>query len=459
MADTPHKAGLRRELGFLQATSLAITDMVGIGPFITIPLFLATMGGPQAMLGWLVGAGLAFCDGLVWAELGAAMPKAGGSYYYLREAFGPAGAGRWLSFLMVWQVMFSAPLSVASGSIGFANYFHYLVPRMTPWEVRLFASLVPLVLILLLYRRVRAVGNLSVVMMGGVLVGCLWIIFSGLPHLRASRVFDFPPHAFHLNVVFWAGLGHATLYALYDYFGYYNVCYLAEEIRDPGRTIPLSILFSIVAVAVIYILMNTSILSVIPWREAQHSHFIASEYIRKLQGRFAGDLMTLLMLWIALASAFSLLLGYSRIPYAAAADGNFFRVFARLHPKHDFPHVSLVTLGVVAAGFSLLRLPEVIVSLVATRVLLQYLPQAVGFFVLRFRQPGMARPFKMWFYPIPGIISLAGWLYILATSARGALIFAVVIFVIGTGAYLARARMRGEWPFFAADKSTESSRL
>ncbi len=455
MADASHKPGLRRDLGFLQATSLAITDMVGIGPFITIPLFLATMGGPQAMLGWLVGAALAFCDGLVWAELGAALPKAGVSYYYLREAFGPTGAGRWISFLVVWQIMFSAPLSVASGSIGFANYSHYLVPGMTPWEVRLLASTIPLFLIMLLYRRVRAVGNLSVVMMGGVLVGCFWIIASGLPHVSASRIFDFPPHAFHLNVLFWAGLGHATLYALYDYFGYYNVCYLAEEIRDPGRVIPLSILFSIGAVAVVYILMNTSILSVIPWREAQHSQFIASEYIQKLQGRFAGDLMTLLMLWIAFASAFSLLLGYSRIPYAAAADGNFFKVFARLHPKHDIPHVSLVTLGVIAAGFSLLRLPEVIVSLVATRVLLQYLPQAVGFFVLRFKQPHMMRPFKMWFYPIPGIISLLGWIYILATSAHGALVFALVIFALGTAAYMARARKRGEWPFVAREAARQ----
>ncbi|HEX5413457.1 MAG TPA: APC family permease [Terriglobia bacterium] len=447
MAEAGHKAGLRRDLGFFQAVSLAITDMVGVGPFITIPLFLSTMGGPQAMLGWLIGAALAFCDGLVWAELGAALPRAGGSYHYLREAFGPAGAGRWLSFLVVWQIMFSAPLSVASGSIGFANYFHYLVPSMTPWDVRVFASAIPLVLILLLYRRIRAVGNLSLVMLGGVMVGCFWVIVSGLPHLSASRIFDFPPGAFHLNVLFWAGLGHATLYALYDYFGYYNVCYLAEEIREPARTIPLSILFSISIVAIVYILMNTSILSVIPWREAQHSHFIASEYIQKLQGRFAGQMMTLLMLWIAVASAFSLLLGYSRIPYAAAADGNFFKVFARLHPQHDFPHVSLVTLGVIAAGFSLLRLPEVIVSLVATRVLLQYLPQAVGFFVLRFRRPDMARPFKMWLYPIPGIISLFGWLYILSTSARGALLFAFVVFALGSAAYLFRARTRGEWPF------------
>jgi APA family basic amino acid/polyamine antiporter len=453
MADTVHKPELRRELGWLQATSLSINDMVGIGPFITIPLFLSTMGGPQAMLGWLIGAVLAFADGLVWAELGAAMPKAGGSYYYLRQAYGPQSAGRWLSFLVVWQVMFSAPLSVASGAIGFANYFHYLVPSLTPWEVRIFASLIPLALVLLLYRRIRAVGNLSVVMLGGVLAGCLWIIVAGLPHLSAGRIFEFPPNAFHLSLIFWAGLGHATLYALYDYFGYYNVCYLAEEIRDPGWVIPRAILTSIAVVGAMYLLMNTSILSVVPWREAQHSGFIASTFVQTLYGRWAGRAIALLMLWIAFGSVFSLLLGYSRVPYAAAADGNFFKVFARLHPTEDFPNVSLVALGVVAAAFSLLKLPEVIASLVATRVLLQYLPQAVGFFVLRVRAPEMPRPFRMWLYPIPGVVSILGWIYILATSARGSLLFALAIFALGTAAYLVRARRRREWPFDAREAS------
>jgi basic amino acid/polyamine antiporter, APA family len=447
LVGTTGKPGLRRELGLVQATALAITDMVGIGPYITIPLLLATMGGPQALLGWLIGAGLAFCDGLVWAELGAAMPQAGGSYNYLREAFGPKGAGRWFSFLMVWQIMFSAPLSVASGAIGFASYLRYIVPSLTDRDVHLCAAAVPLVLVLLLYRRIRVAGNLSVVLLAGVLLGCFWIVGSGLPHLSAARIFDFPADSFRLNWVFWAGLGNATLYALYDYFGYYNVCYLAGEIRDPGRVIPRAILFSILAVAVLYVLMNVSILSVVPWREVQHSQFIASAYIERLYGAGAGHLMTALMLWIAFSSIYAVLLGYTRIPYAAAVDGNFFRVFARLHPKGDFPYVSLVALGLLAAVFSLGHLAEVIGSLVATRVLVQYLPQTVGFFVLRFRQPDLPRPFRMWLYPLPGIVSILGWCFILATSARRSLVFAVAVFLLGTVTYLVRARMRREWPF------------
>ncbi len=438
---------LRRELGLIQATSLAITDMVGIGPYITIPLFLATMGGPQAMLGWLVGALLAFCDGLVWAELGAAMPKAGGSYNYLREAYGAHRAGRWFSFLMVWQIMFSAPLSVASGSIGFANYLRYLLPQVSPGGVRIIAAVFPLLLVALLYRRIGAIGNLSVVLVGGVILGCFWIILSGLPHLSAARLLDFPPAAFNLHWIFWAGLGHATLYALYDYFGYYNVCYLAEEIRDPGRVIPRAIMFSILAVGTLYVLMTASFLSVIPWRDAIHSRFIASVYIEMLQGHAAGKVMTALLLWIAFSSVFSLLLGYSRIPYAAAIDGNFFRVFARLHPKGQFPYVALITLGIVASIFSLGRLNEVIGGLVATRVLIQYLPQTVGFFLLRSRAPQLQRPFRMWFYPVPGIISLFGWLYVLATAETKSLFFALAVFAVGSAAYFIRARLRGEWPF------------
>jgi basic amino acid/polyamine antiporter, APA family len=441
------KPGLRRELGLVQATALAITDMVGIGPYITIPLLLATMAGPHAMLAWFVGAILAFCDGLVWAELGAALPQAGGSYNYLREAYGPHHMGRWFSFLMVWQIVFSAPLSVASGSIGFADYLHFLAPQLTARDLRLVAAAFPLLLVVLLYRSIKSIGNLSVVLVVGVLFGCLWIAISGLFHLNTARLFDFPPGAFHLNLIFWVGLGHATLYALYDYFGYYNVCYLAEEIRDPGRVIPRAILFSILTVALLYVLMTTAILSVIPWREAIQSKYIASVYVQTLFGSAAGKVMTVLLLWIAFSSVFSLLLGYSRIPYAAAIDGNFFRPFARLHPKGNFPHISLITLGLLASLFSLGHLNEVIGSLIATRVLIQYLPQTVGFFVLRFRAPDLPRPFRMWFYPVPGIISVCGWVYILATAAGRSLLFAFGVFAIGTAAYLVRAKVRYEWPF------------
>jgi amino acid transporter len=295
-----------------------------------------------------------------------------------------------------------------------------------------------------------------VVLLVGVLVGCFWIVGVGLPHLSLARLMEFPPDAFRVNWVFWAGLGHATLYALYNNFGYYNVCYLGEEIRRPERVIPRAILISIAAVATLYVLMSSSMLSVIPWRQAQESAYIASAYIEKLEGSGAARLMTLLVLWIAFSSIFSLLLGYSRIPYAAAADGNFFSIFARLHPKGNFPHISLVTLGVTASIFSLGRLPDVIGSLVATRVLSQYLPQAIGFFVLRYRAPDLKRPFRMWLYPAPGVISILGWLYILGTAAGRALVFALAVFGAGSLVFFVRARLRHEWPW--ADPGLKAAR-
>ena len=109
------QAPLIRGIGLGSATALNMIDMIGVGPFITMPLIVSAMGGPQAMLGWILGALFAICDGLVWAELGAAMPGSGGSYRYLREIYGPHRLGRLISFLFIWQLSFSAPLSIASG--------------------------------------------------------------------------------------------------------------------------------------------------------------------------------------------------------------------------------------------------------------------------------------------------------------------------------------------------------
>jgi amino acid transporter len=399
------------------------------------------------LLVWVIGGVISLFGCVAFAELGSMFPESGGQYIYLREAYGPASAGRWLSFLMVWQIIFSAPLSVASGSIGFANYLGYLLPGLSPAGVRMLAGAFPLLLVALLYRRIGAIGKMSVVLVSGVILGSLWIVVAGVPHLSAQRLLDFPPDAFRLNWVFWAGLGHATLYALYDYFGYYNVCYLSEEIRDPGRVIPRAILFSIAVVGTLYVLLTACFMSVIPWRRLLESKFVASEYIEILQGATAGKAITLVLLWIAFSSVFSLLLGYSRIPYAAALDGNFFRLFARLHPKGQFPYVSLITLGIIAAVFSLGRLSDVIPGLIATRVLIQYLPQTIGFFLLRVRAPALQRPFRMWFYPIPGLLSIVGWLYVLATAARRSLVFAFGVFLAGTVVYMLRARVRREWPF------------
>src|SRR4030088_155931 len=254
---------LIRGMGLASATALNMIDMIGVGPFITIPLIVGAMGGPQAMLGWIAGALFAVCDGLVWAELGAAMPGSGGSYRYLREIYGPQKFGRLISFLFIWQLSFSAPLSIATGCIGLAGYAAYYWPGLQtvysahdaalhiPWAGSLqvsgvaspataLAVAICFLAVLLLYRRITVIGRLSKLLWVGVVGTIGWVIFAGLPHLNTAQAFGFPPGAFTLSHGFLTGLGGVVLVATYGYWGYYNVCFLGDEIEDPGVLISMS---------------------------------------------------------------------------------------------------------------------------------------------------------------------------------------------------------------------------
>ena len=430
-----HPEQLVRGFGLLQAVALNMSNMVGVGPFITIPLIIASMGGPQCMLGWLLGAVLAICDGLVWSELAAATPGTGGTYLYLRETFRKTGAGGILPFLFIWQFILSGPLEIASGYIGFAQYVGYFWRGMGWWGTRLVCFSVGIVVVLLLYRRVTAVGRLTVVLWIGMLATVLWIIVSGLANFKSAVVFDFPPNAFTFSRGFALGLGSAMLIAMYDLMGYYDICYVGGEVREPARTIPRSILGSVLAVAAMYALMNLSIIAVVPWREAMQSKFIASQFIEKLYGARAAGVVTALVLWTAFASVFALLFGYSRIPYAAAVDGHFFKPFAHLHPRGKFPDVSLLVLGGLTLIASFWDLDAVISALLTSRILIQFIGQIAALRHLRTHRPDIARPFRMWLYPLPSVIAFAGWLYIFATSGWTYAAFGVLTLAAGAAAY------------------------
>ena len=471
-------AGLIRGVGLAGAVRLNVLDMIGVGPFITLPLIIIAMHGPQAMLGWILGAVLAMCDGLVWAELAASFPSAGGSYEYLKQIYGPSGLGRLVSFLFIWQLTFSAPLSIASGCIGLASYAGYLWPSLRtvllqqhltlamPLLGRLDADIIItpgtwvamgccLLAVLLLYRRITSIGQLSKLLWAGVLLTVAWVIWAGVTHFDRGRAFDFPAGAFSPSTQFFTGLGAALLIATYDYWGYYNICFLAGEVKRPERTIPRAIVISVALVAAIYLLMNISVLGVVPWRtlEAQTSvearSSLISVLMQQIYGGWAGKLATVLIMWTAFSSVFALLLGYSRIPYAAALDGNYFSVFARLHPRHHFPQVSLLVLGTVAACFCVFRLADVIAALVVIRILLQFLLQHVGLLILRARHPGISRPFRMWLYPAPALIAIVAFLYILFSRPdfQREIHYAVVLLIAGVALYFARAFRRKEWPW------------
>lgn len=437
---------LERRIGLLQATAINMTDMVGIGPFVVLSIVAQTMNGPWFLYAWLAGALLSFVDGMVWSQLGSTYPLAGGSYNFLKEGYGERW-GKLMSFLFVWQTMIQAPLVIASAAIGFSQYAGYLV-HLNVISSKILSGSVVLLIIVLLYRKIEAIGKISVFLWMGVLVTMAWIIGGGLIHGNFIQPVLHINDGLQLNHAFAAAIGFASVKTVYSYLGYYNVCHLGGEIINPQKNIPKSMFISIAGIAILYLLMNISVASVLPLQQIQQSKFVVSEFVQNIAGSTAAKFATVLILWVAFASVFSATLGYSRIPYAAAADGAFFKVFARLHPTKHFPHVSLLVLGGVAFIFSLLfRLKDVIDAILAMRILIQFIGQAVGL-ILLVRNKGKDHfAWKMPLYPLPAILAILMWAYIFFSTGTKMMTGGLVVIILGIVAFVIKAKRNKEWPF------------
>ena len=439
-------------LGLLQAVSVNMAMMVGVGPFITMPLFVGKMGGPHALAVWMIGALVAVCDGMVWAELAGAFPGAGGTFQFYDQAYGRKPIGRLLKFLFVWQFLFSAPLELASGALGFALYLGYLVPGLDtvltvwPWSIKthhLVAVSVMIGVLGLAWRDVKAAGQLMVVLWAGMLVtvglmitGCAVQADSGLIRTATGQFTDAIGAASGGDFRLWLGVGGALAIAMYDFLGYYQICYMGEEVSHPQRTIPRSILISVVIIGILYFSMNLSLFAVMPWQDVAKSEHIASDAFEKLYGTFAGKAMTGLILWTSLAATYSAILGYSRVPYAAARTGHFFRAFADLHPKHGFPAKSLLAIGFAGVLACLMNLETVIAALLTSRILIQFLGQIVTVIYIRTNPELSSRmKFRMPLFPLPAIIAFVGWSTVFLTSDWPALVYGGLSLILGFIAY------------------------
>ncbi len=454
---------LRRSLGILNATSINMSNMIGIGPFITVPIIIGSMGGPQALLAWFAGAVLAIADGLVVSELGAALPGSGGTYVFLRDSFNRETFGKLMGWLFAWEFLFFGPLEIASGTIGMTQYMSYLWPGLArhPWGMKFLASGISLVVLISLYRKIKDIARLMMILWITTLATTGWVIVAGLTHINLHRAFSFPPGAFNLNWAFLIGLGSGTVVVIYNYLGYYQVCYLGDEVKRPERTIPYAVIISILAVTVIDVLISFSFVSVVPWKDmlkqgSPANLAVASVFMQKLYGHWAAVLLTVMILFTAFASVFALMLGYSRIPFAAARDGLFFRWFGSLHPKGEFPNRSLIMVGALAAIASLFNLGDIITGLIVARILIQFIGHTIGLFVLRKRKPPVRLPFKMWLYPAPAILALIGWLYVFASPAFEPggwrfMVYAFVTISTGIAGYFFLAYRRRMWPMSARD--------
>ncbi|MBV9987105.1 MAG: amino acid permease [Chitinophagaceae bacterium] len=437
---------LERKISLLQATAINMTDMVGIGPFVVLSVVVETMQGPWFLYAWIAGALLSFVDAMIWSQLGASYPLAGGSYNFLKAGYGSKW-GKLMSFLFVWQTMIQAPLVIASAAIGFAQYAGYLFP-VNEWQGKMLSGMVVICIVVLLYRKTESIGRISVLLWIGVLITMAWIIGGGIFHGHFLQPVRQINEGLTLNHAFAAALGFASVKSVYSYLGYYNVCHLGGEIINPEKNIPRSMFISITGIAVLYLLMNISVASVLPLQQVQHSKFVVSEFIQQLSGTLAAKIATGLILWVAFASVFSATLGYSRIPYAAAADGAFFKVFAKLHPTKHFPHISLLVLGSLAFAFSMLfKLRDVIDAILAMRILVQFIGQGVGLLLLVHRKGRAHFAWRMPLYPVPVILAILIWGYIFFSTGEKMMIGGLVVTGAGVVAFLIKSYRNRGWPF------------
>ncbi len=464
-SDKPSSPGpqLSRRLGILNAVSINMSNMIGIGPFITVPIIMATLGGPQGLLAWFVGAVIAIADGLVISELGAALPGSGGTYVFLRDSYNRQTWGKLMAWLFAWEFFFFGPLEIASGTIGMTEYLTYLWKPLArhPWGMKFVASSIAVIVMVSLYRKIRDVARLMLVLWITTLATTAWVIVTGLIHANFHMAFSFPPGAFHLDWAFLAGLGSGTIVVIYNYLGYYQVCYLGDEVRRPERTIPYAVIISILAVSLIDFLLSFSFVSVVPWRSmikpgSPANLAVASVFMERIYGHWAAIALTAMILFTAFASIFALMLGYSRIPFAAARDGLFFGWFGSLHPKGEFPNRSLLLVGILAAVASQFSLADIITGLMVARILVQFVGHTIGLFVLRKNQPEVKLPFRMWLYPFPAILALVGWLYIFASPAFGPggwkfMVYAFTTISAGIAGYFILAYRKRMWPLASRD--------
>lgn len=453
MTETTDHGTLRRGMGLLPATATNIIGMVGVGPFLVIPLMITSMGGPHILYAWIAGAILAFADGLVYAHFGAALPGSGGSYLYLREAYKPfkiggLPMGDMLAFVFICHVILVAPLGIASGAVGFADYLQFYWTDMTTTQHNLVAGALCVFVTGLLWRKIEDIGKLSVILLGFVFLTVGWVIIAGLSKFSITQAFNWPAAAFEYNFDFFAKLGATSILAMYSYGGYNQVCNIAEEIKDPVRTMPRSIILSIVMVASIYVTMSVVILGMVPWQEAQQTKTIASMFIARTfsdpaAGHVAALVMTVMIQFVAAASLYAVILGYSRIPFAAARDGQFFKVFAKVHPTKAFPHVALLTVGLLSVPFCFFSLGELATWLIQVQVLLCFLWQCAGVILLYRHRKDLSQPFVMWLYPFPALLSFALWFYIFISGSPRGIVFSFFYLAASVMAYVAfRSRSR-----------------
>lgn len=434
------KKGLVRALGLGQATMLNMIDMVGIGPFVALPIILSTFAGQFSLVPWLIGALVSLADGVIWAEMGAAWPEAGGSFIFLQKLY-RGRLGRMFAFLYSMQTSIHLPLVITSASLGLVNYLKYVVV-LDFWQTKAVMIGIVIIVVALLYRKISSVGKIGTVMsviMVLMLVGT--IITGGIAYdsnLMAANTASHYGFSGWQNTAFWILIGQFTSKTVYAYLGYYNTCNIGGEIKNPTKNIPRSILLSIVFIAILYIAMQWVVAGAIPASLIKTGNEpLLSILFEKVYGKEIAYFVTAILVIVACSSLFALMLGYSRIIYASAKEGLHFKPLAHLHPTKHFPDYVLLVFGGIAIVFCLLfSEPSVVFSfIVITRIFIQFIPQAVGVILMRVQKRKAELPFRMPLYPLPAIVSIIAWLFLFFSANKQSIRYILIGLVVAVGIY------------------------
>jgi amino acid transporter len=376
-----------------------------------------------------------------------------------------------MAFLFIWQFLLSGPLEVGSGLIAIAQFSTGISPDFASfneahtWKLlfgdtglgitldpsRAIGLVAGCLILILLRRRISSLGKLTVTMWLGVLLVIAWIVLEGAPRfdwhkaMGAADGSSGPPDGFLPR------LGSCMRLAMYSYLGYYGVCYIGDEIRDPARTIPRSILLSALMVMLLFVIVHLALLGVVGWQNVppKDDYSLPAAFMDTIygSGSIATVLITLCLIWTCFGSAFAGVFSYSRIPYGAARYGHFFSLFSRVHPTLNIPDLSLWLVGGLTLFWSLFDLSTVIDALIVTRILEQFIAQSIGVMILRRTQPNRPRPFRIWLYPLPCLLALVGWTFMYVTAKPIFIGLGLGTLLLGVIAFLIWAGFRKSWPF------------
>lgn len=423
----------KRELSLKYATILNIIDMVGIGPFVTLPIIMLVFPGQWSIVPWIIGAIISLLDGFIWSELGSRWPKAGGSYVFLQKIY-TSKFGRFFAFLYSLQTSLHLPFVLTSACLGLINYLRYLIP-LDYWQGKFIMIAMIVIIIFLLYRNILKIGKIGYWLSFFVFGMLLFTIFTGFISFDANTLHQntqsFKPLGEFWSFAFWFAMGNATTKTVYSFLGYYNVCHIGSEIKSPEKNIPKSIMISIIVIAVLYLAMQFSVSGAIPqsWITDENVP-VVSLLMEKVYGRSVAVGTSFVIIIIAISSLFALFLGYSRIIYTSATEGFHFKFLTHLHPKHHFPDYILLFFGAIAIVFCFIfdQPSDVFKFIVVSRIFIQFIPQAIGIIYMRMNKVDYEGLFKMPLFPIISVIS---WLFIFFTTGLKYSIFGLGLFAIG----------------------------